>query len=335
MKFVRSKKLIFLNNKWWVGKTTISYNTAIKFAQQWYKTVIIDADPQCNISKLALWDSFEQSLFLAKDQNISTMLAGVTKWWWDIDLSVQLADIRPNLQLLKWSISLSVYQDGLISAYNQAAAWQEIGYFYTSALYRYINDYGLKEKIDIFIIDVSPSLDLFNRIVLLWSDYFVTPLMPDAFSLQWLENLGSTLERRKQDRKNTGKALARWIGNEKVLNGEWIFLWYIINSYNQYGNKPIKSHDIWMQKIPEYVKKYLSLTNSKNWLVESSHKNSLMDLKDFWQLSSDSQYTNKAIFELIPWTDFQAVTGTLENRETANSQFEQLSKNILDILERY
>ena len=256
MKFVRSKKLIFLNNKWWVGKTTISYNCAIKFAEKWYKTIIIDADPQCNISKLALWEIFEGSLFDEKDQNIATVLSNITKWWWDINLEVKLIDIRPNLQILKWSINLSTYQDWLISAYNQATWWQEIWYFYTSAMYRYLNDYGLKNDIDIFVIDASPSLDLFNRILLLGSDYFITPMMPDAFSLQWLENLWTTLERRKQDRKNTWKALARWISNEKVLNWEWLFIWYIVNSYNQYGQKPIRSHDIWMQKIPDYVKKY-------------------------------------------------------------------------------
>lgn len=335
MQFIRSKKLVFLNNKWWVGKTTISYNCAVKFAEKWYKTVIIDADPQCNISKIALWDAFDNSLFDEKDQNISTVLSSITKWWWDINLNVKLIDIRPNLQILKWSINLSNYQDGLISAYNQAAAWQEIWYFYTSAMYRYLNDYWLQNEIDIFIIDVSPSLDLFNRVILLGSDFFITPLMPDAFSLQWLENLWITLERRKQDRKNTWKALARWISNEKILNWEGLFIWYIINSYNQYGQKPIKSHDIWMKKIPEFVKEYLSLRNSKNWLVEKSRIKSLIDLKDFWQLSSDSQYTNKAIFELIPWKDFETKPWTIDNLEIAKLQFEELSENILQILHKY
>jgi len=42
----------------------------------------------------------------------------------------------------------------------------------------------MSEEIDIFIIDISPSLDLLNRIILLGSDYFLTPLMPDLFSMQ-------------------------------------------------------------------------------------------------------------------------------------------------------
>jgi chromosome partitioning protein len=60
MKFIRTKKLVFLNNKWWVGKTTIAYNIAIKLANKWYKTVLIDLDPQCNLSRLALWENFEK-----------------------------------------------------------------------------------------------------------------------------------------------------------------------------------------------------------------------------------------------------------------------------------
>lgn len=71
---------------------------------------------------------------------------------------------------------------------------------------------------DIFIIDVSPSLDLLNRIILLSADYFVTPLMPDAFSVQGIENLGLTLEAWKENWRNTGKALARGISSERVLS---------------------------------------------------------------------------------------------------------------------
>ena len=54
MKFLRSKKLVFCNHKGGVGKTTLAYNTAVKFAKHGYKTVLVDFDPQCNVSELAL-----------------------------------------------------------------------------------------------------------------------------------------------------------------------------------------------------------------------------------------------------------------------------------------
>ena len=44
MKFARSKKLSFVNNKGGVGKSTLAYNTAVQFANKGYKTVLIDLD---------------------------------------------------------------------------------------------------------------------------------------------------------------------------------------------------------------------------------------------------------------------------------------------------
>lgn len=337
MKFIRSKRLVFLNNKWGVGKTTLAFNVAVKFAEKWYKTAIIDLDPQCNISRLALWEKFEDSLFSWSENNIYWVLKWIFTWWSDINLTIWFQEIRENLSILLWSLELSQYQDLLITAYNQATAGQEIWYFQTSAISRYLFEKWLKDEIDIFIIDVSPSLDLLNRIILLWADYFITPLMPDAFSLQWIGNLWKTLSSWKENRKNTAKTMAkaRNISSEKVLDWEWLFIWYVINSYNQYNKRPISSHRDWIEKIPTSVKWYLSENHSKNWLVEKSWKESLENIKDYWELPTDWQRTWKAIFELNPWRDFKNVEWTMENLELAKAQFEKLTNKIIDILNKY
>ena len=49
MKFPRSKKIIFVNNKGGVGKTTLAFNCGVAFAEKGYKTVLVDLDPQCNL----------------------------------------------------------------------------------------------------------------------------------------------------------------------------------------------------------------------------------------------------------------------------------------------
>jgi chromosome partitioning protein len=335
MKFTRTKKLVFFNNKGWVGKTTIAYNTAIKFAQQWYKTVIIDLDPQCNISQLALWEQFENNIFSEGENNIYGVLKWVVEWWWDINLSISFQAVRPNLWILPWSLKLSVFEDLLSGAFSDAWSWQPLWYFNTSAIDRFLRNKWLNEDIDIFIIDVSPSLGLLNRAILLGADYFITPLMPDAFSLQWIENLGTTFERRKHNWKISARALAGSIPSDRVLSWEGLFVGYIINSYNQYNKKPIQSHTKRIQKIPNSIKTYISEKHCKNWLVEKSRQEPLIALKDYGELSSDGQIHSKAIFELIPWQDFKSVTGTIENFELADTQFEELYHNIVEVLEKY
>lgn len=335
MKFIRTKKLVFFNNKWWVGKTTIAYNTAVKFAEKWYKTVIMDLDPQCNISRLALGENFDKNLF--SDNNIFWVLKWVIQWWWDVDLSIPFQSIKDNLFIVPWSLNLSLFEDVLASAFADAGSWQPLWYFNTSAIDRFLNKKWLDEEVDVFIIDASPSLWLLNRAILLWSDYFITPLMPDVFSLQWIENLGNTFEKWKKSRKVSAQALAKEndIPNGRVLSGEGLFIGYVINSYNQYSKQPIKSHTEWMEKIPWAIKKYISEKHCKNGLVEKSRLKSLINLKDFWQLPADAQSTCKAIFELIPGTDFENVKWTFENWELAQQQFEELYKNVEEILQKY
>ena len=89
MKFTRTKKLLFANNKGGVGKTTLAFNCAMSFAKQGYKTVLVDLDPQCNLSRLAMGDNkFEKTLFSQADKDIHDVLKGVIEGGTEIDLSV-------------------------------------------------------------------------------------------------------------------------------------------------------------------------------------------------------------------------------------------------------
>jgi cellulose biosynthesis protein BcsQ len=333
MRFTRTKKVTFFNNKGGVGKTTLAYNTAVKFAEKGYKTVLVDLDPQCNLSQLSLGSYFEDSLFSNTLDTVYTMLSGIITGGRDIDLETKFEPIQNNLQLLTGSIKLSSYENLLTTAYNQAAAGEEIGYFITSAIHRFLLERGLHDEIDLFVIDTSPNLGLLNRILFLDTDYFVTPLMPDAFSLQGIENFGITCEIWRENWKNTGQALAKSIANNKVLPNNAIFIGYILNSYNQYDKKPIKSHRQWMEKIPSTVKEFLSEKHSKNGLVEKSWKEPLTIIKDYGELPTDAQIHNKAIFNIDPHKkECSNVKGTLENLTKANEEFTALAKNILTTL---
>lgn len=339
MKFNRSKKIVFANNKGGVGKTTLAFNCAVSFAKKGYKTVLIDLDSQCNLSRLALGDNnFNSNLFSATEKDAHDVLKGVIEGGSDIDLSVPFIKLNEgdgNLFLLKGSINLSLYENILVTAYGQAASGQQLGYFQTSAIDRFLREKGLSEEIDVFVIDTSPSLSLLNRIILLGSDYFVVPMTPDAFSVQGIENLGNVFEGWKNNWKITGKALSGNIESKYVLSGDGLFIGYIINSYNVYNQKPINDHEKWMEQIPEKVKKYLSEKHCRNGLVEKSWKSSLAEIKDYGRIPAKCQEDGVAIFNLNPELLADCHQGTKENIDIAKVQFNDLSDRILQILEDY
>lgn len=338
MKFTRTKKLIFVNNKGGVGKTTLAFNCAVSLAKRGYKTVLVDLDPQCNLSRLALGEEYYlKHLFSETEKTIHDVLRGVIEGGSDIDLSVKFLPVKadPNLSLLKGDINLSLYEGLLATAYGQAASGQPIGYFQTSAIDRFLREKGLSEEVDIFIIDTSPSLGILNQTILLGADYFVVPMMPDAFSVQGIENLGIIYERWKVQWRNTAKALAGNTETKLVLQGDPLFVGYIVNSYNVYGKQPITDHRAWMEKIPERVKTYLSEKHCRNGLVEASWRNPLQIIQDYGRIPAKCQELGVAIFDLDPSLIADNQQGTKENLEKSKEEFTGLATSLLRVLEAY
>lgn len=340
MKFTRSKKLVFCNNKGGVGKTTLAFNMAVDFAKKGYKTVLIDLDPQTNLSKLCLGEKFyENNVIDYEQKNIDAYLKKIIDGIGDVDLNISFIPLpnQENLFILPGSLKLSVFEDALINAFGEAARGLSRGYIFTSSIDRILNYKGQEEEVDVFIIDTSPTLGLLNRVVLLGADYFIVPMMPDRFSLQGIENLGEIFKRWKDEWKNTARALARTnnISSQYVLQGDGLFMGYIINSYNVYADKPIKEHRIWMEKIPQKIKIHLSENHGRNELLEKSWKAPLQIIQDYGKLVSISQRINKAVFD-IDLKDIKSFQqGTKENLNKAKEEFPKLGDEILKILTQY
>lgn len=333
MKFPRTKKLVFCNNKGGVGKTTLAFNCAAAFAEKGYKTVLADFDPQCNSTTLALGhDFYENDLFAS--QTVYTVIRGIFEGGSDIDLKVNFLPSRntKNLLVLPGDLRLSAIEDVLGGAFSQAMAGNKLGYFQTSALFRYLIEKGMADEIDLFVIDTSPSLGVLNRTILLGADYFVVPMEPDSFSVQGIENLGITMEKWRTEWKNTARAVAADTPAKNVLPGEPTFIGYIVNDYNVYGKQPIRQHRNWMEKIPGKVQEFLSRRHSRNGLVETSWPEPLTIIQDYGQLASLSHRLNKAIFDIDPPEVPPHEKGSLENLEKSKTEFGELAEKILSLL---
>ncbi len=160
-------------------------------------------------------------------------------------------------------------------------------------------------------------------------------MMPDAFSVQGIENLGVIFEKWKQNWKVTGKALSGNTEGKFVLSGDGLFIGYVVNSYHVYGKQPITDHRRWIEEIPKKVKQFLSEKHGRNGLVEKSWKKPLAEIQDYGRIPAKCQEVGVAIFDLDPSLIQEVHVGTKANIEKAKEEFATLAKEILDILTVY
>jgi chromosome partitioning protein len=338
MKFARPKKLLFINNKGGVGKTTTAYNFACNAASKGYKTVLVDLDPQTNLTLQALgYEWYVEHLYTSQQKSVYDIVKPLIEGDAGIDLTVPLVQLRENLSILPGSINLSLYEDALSTGgYMGATTAQPGGLNLTSALYRYLNEKGLNEHIDLFVIDSSPTLSMLNRIVFLMSDYFAVPLMPDAFSVQGIENLGKVFASWKQQWNTSAKALATLNDSpaSRLLPGDALFIGYLINAYKVYNDHPANDHQKWIDTVPDKVRTNLSEKHGRNGLVEKSWKTPLATLQHYQSLSATSQKLHKPIYEITE-AEAQDLQGKKENIEKSKVDYNLLTDSILEILAKY
>ncbi len=333
--FPSPKKILFINNKGGVGKSSISFNVACKFSEMGYKTCIVDLDPQCNLTMYAVGnlkqkDNYELFNEDYKNQNsksiyeiISPQLEGES----DI-LEEKPKEIKPNLFLIQGDLSMSLYEDSATNAFGQATNGQTLGFRIITAVDRYINYIGREMEIDVFIIDTSPSLGMMNRLFLLGTDYFVVPVLSDAFSFQGIENLGKTLTKWKDNWK-TIKQIAKTnnINSKFLLDGDPKFLGYISNKWKPYDKKQTKAQEYWAKKIEESIEPSLS----KHSINGDNQNPKLAQLRDYGTIIGKSQESNKAIFQLEKKDTTQInLDGTKQLFEKSNEEFKNLAESIID-----
>ena len=155
------------------------------------------------------------------------------------------------------------------------------------------------------------------------------------FSVRVLKIWALCLRKWKNSWRVTAKALAGDTETKFVLQGDPLFIGYIVNAYNVYGKQPIADHRAWIEQIPAKVKKYLSEKHGRNGLVEASWKNPLQIIQDYGRIPSKCQELGTAIFDLDPSLINEIHQGTLENIEKAKEEFTNLSGAIIKILSTY
>lgn len=187
------KVITFFNNKGGVGKTTLATNVASYLKNNFEKRVLfVDADPQSNSTQAMVDEDRRYELYL-EDSKYKTLL--------DVLKPILLGESGINtnnppfpaeenrfkMDFIPGHPKLSLIEDRLSESWN-ACKSGDLGGFRKTNWVKALSD-SVSDVYEYIIFDVGPSLGALNRSILLNTDYFLTPMGCDVFSLMGIENI--------------------------------------------------------------------------------------------------------------------------------------------------
>jgi cellulose biosynthesis protein BcsQ len=318
------QKIAIFNHKGGVGKTTLTVNIAHALAKLNKRVLVVDADPQCNISAYYIEaDAVDIILDNAEKATGNTLWSAVRPV---IDSNSDAMDIRPyrienNLYLLHGDLKLSNFELELANSWTECFQRKTRGLKATTALSSVVSSVAKRFKIDYVFFDVGPNIGSLNRVVLLDCDYFIVPAACDLFSLRALATLGRTI--------------AGWVADWKVissiapasmaiLKGHPKFLGYIPQRFRVYRGVATQGHARLIGRIGKGigsdVVNVLRATDSS--LAQSASTDfKLGEVRDFNQCALGSQLEGVPIEEYSKATELQ--------KSQAAHTFDSIAKKII------
>lgn len=196
MDVMRVKSICFFNNKGGVGKTTLACNIAAYLAGLGNAVLVVDADPQCNATQLILPEEDCLTLYAGAGEGQTVLDALQPIYEGGAAVNVDIVPVqseanRFGVDLLPGHPRMSLIEDTLSQAWTDVAA-ARIGGFRVTNWCTQLNR-ALADDYDIIVYDVGPSLGALNRTVLIGTDYFVTPMGCDIFSILGIKNIADWL----------------------------------------------------------------------------------------------------------------------------------------------
>lgn len=331
-------QIALFNHKGGVSKTTTTFNLGWMLANKGKKVIIIDCDPQCNLTGMVLGfkqaDEFEAIYNASGVRNIREGLAPAFE---SRPVAIEpviceTIDGQPNMLLLPGHIGLAEYEVTLGIAQELTGSLVTLQNLPGSLSYLF-NITAEKYGADILLIDMSPSLGAINQNLLMTSDYFIIPMAPDYFSVMATDSLASVLPKWNAWAKQAKTLPLLQKATYPFPDRNPKFIGTIIQKYRlREGDTPSAAFQQWIDEIEKGVSKKLipMLKDNGMLLAEAIYDSAgvkpnlpLIQMSDFNSLIALSQKYKAPIFDL---TDAQLeLTGiVLERTKKSMQQFYEL-----------
>ncbi|WP_409201235.1 ParA family protein [Luteipulveratus flavus] len=225
--------IAMFNHKGGVSKTTTTFNLGWKLARKGKRVILVDADPQCNLTGVALglnaeWPPEDVAIDGEMEDSVegeqvddsgSTEYADVQQasedfWSKNFERTLYGAlrpafesepkllsavdcfpiEACPGLFLLPGHLRLGEYEVTLGVAQELAGSLVALRNL-PGAFHYLLTETAKKFEADYVIVDMSPSLGAINQNIVATSDLLIVPTSPDFFSIMALQSLAGILPR--------------------------------------------------------------------------------------------------------------------------------------------
>lgn len=326
--------LALFNHKGGVGKTTIVVNLTDALVDLGMRVLMVDADPQCNLTSFFLTEEDLDALLGESDDvkggTIWSAIKPVVDGKGPIK-EIETKKLDKGMFLCLGDVLLADYEEALPGAWTGSFARKTRDYDVMCALSRAVRTMGKKHDVDLIIYDVGPNVGPLNRTILLDADYFVTPVGADLFSLRALSTVGRSLARWIRDWK-TVRQLASVSERKKLLHGSPVYLGYVTSAYKvASGRSATRPHDYWEAKIAPRVRDRIvqDLRDVDPKLVPHG-SNKLGAIKNFHSLAPQAQEYGLPIGKL----EGNVNPGYYEQVREAATEFQGLAREISKRLDK-
>lgn len=337
--------ICLFNHKGGVSKTTTAFNLGWMLARKNKRVMLVDCDPQCNLTGMVLGYTQSNDTKLIEGSNsqaphnIRDALAPAFESRPALIRPVKCVSVpgNDNLFLLPGHIGLAEYEVTLGIA--QELSGSVVTLRNLPGAIRYLIDQTVEKfHIDLVLVDMSPSLGALNQNLFTTSDFFLVPMHPDYFAMMAIESLSAVLPKWKDWSRSAQSLQILREAEYPFPKVSPKFLGYVLQKYRPRNGVPSQAFQEWIDQIEVAVADRLipMLRDSQMMLSDEVYKKAkfdpiqpLLQMADFNSLIARSQEHRVPIFAL---TDAQLsqVGVVLKATKKSMKEFEKLFSKAAD-----
>jgi cellulose biosynthesis protein BcsQ len=299
-----------------VGKTMLTFNVAHMAAQLGVRAVVLDCDPQCDLTAFFLDEDELAELWLqpaAPGRTVASCLEPVVTGREPHDPVPRM--VADDLWLLPGDLRLGSLEQPF------AECWSRLEHEREESMRILGSIVGLAERVaqvtdaELVMLDLGSAGTALDRAALLACNAFVVPMIPDLFSVYGLERLGAWLREHEHDRSR--------VGDGRALEPAG----YLVQHYVSRLDRPPASHHRWLAPLSSAFHQHVLGDDGATAPSLDEDPYCLAQLKTLPSLAPLAQLARKPLFELKQADGVG--TDQLRTVGKARREFEALTRALL------